>query len=279
MNRKVYKMAAFTTDPSGGNPAGIVFNADNLSEKEMLTIAGDVGYSETAFVMDSELADFRVRFFTPVDEVDLCGHATIATYNLMRDLDMIGTTEYIQETKAGILKLRIKNKNIFMEQNLPQYLDIIDKKEILPCFKGMTLEDLDVLPVQIVTTGLKDIILPIKDLARLNSLQADFSKINEISQKYDVVGIHAFCIGENKDFDAHARNYAPRYGIDEEGATGTANGALSCYLQKHCSPDKETYLIEQGVAMGRPSKIQAILNIDKQEIKEVFVGGSAVRIK
>ena len=280
MYSKVYRIAAFTKSPLGGNPAGIVFDADNLTEKEMLNIATEVGYSETAFVMNSDIADFKVRFFTPVDEVDLCGHATIATYNLMRDLDLIKVGDYMQETKAGVLKLRIEEECIFMEQKQPEYLEVIDPIEILKCFIGMRLDQMDDLPVQIVTTGLKDIILPIKDVETLNALEPNFEEIEAISYKYDVVGIHAFSISKSNEFDAHARNFAPRYGINEEGATGTSNGALACYMMKYCGEDnKKNYVIEQGVAMGRPSKIQVGLNIKDGKITAVFVGGTATAIQ
>ena len=91
---KVYTLNAFTDDVSGGNPAGVVLDADNLTEKQMQGIAKKVGFSETAFVMSSDSADFRVRFFTPSDEVDLCGHATIATFKLLLLKGRIATVVY-----------------------------------------------------------------------------------------------------------------------------------------------------------------------------------------
>lgn len=109
-------MRAFAKTEKGGNPAGVVFDADGLSESSMKEIASEVGYSETAFVMKSHMADFRVRFFTPIEEVDLCGHATIAAFNLMRDEKIILPGNYTQETKAGVLKLRVYENTVFMEQ-------------------------------------------------------------------------------------------------------------------------------------------------------------------
>ena len=84
MNKKIYRISALKYNNMGGNPAGVVLDADLLSESDMPTIAKEVGYSETAFIMKSLNADFKVRFFTPVAEVDLCGHATIASFNLLK---------------------------------------------------------------------------------------------------------------------------------------------------------------------------------------------------
>ena len=105
MDLTVYKLSSFPKEGHGGNEAGVVLDADSLKDKEMLKIAKEVGFSETAFVSNSNVADFKVRFFTPVNEVSLCGHATIATFNLLRDKEIISPGIYTQETKAGILKL------------------------------------------------------------------------------------------------------------------------------------------------------------------------------
>lgn len=279
MANKIYRVTAFTNNIKGGNPAGVVLNADSLSYDEMLAIAKQVGYSETAFVMESSLADFKVRFFTPVEEVDLCGHATIATFNLLRDMNLISTGHYTQETKAGILKLEIHNDYIFMEQNTPQYYEEIPITEILPCFKNVAKDYILEMPIQVVSTGLKDIILPIKSLEALLDLEPDSKMIDDLSRKYNSSGIHAFCFDTINGHEAHTRNFAPRYGIDEESATGTANGALSCYLMKYTSHKFDgKFTIEQGYKMMKPSTILTRIELIENKIVKVFVGGSAVII-
>ena len=104
----IYKISSFTLNGSGGNKAGVVLEADGLTSKDMLRIANNVGYSETAFVMNSKIANFKVRFFTPLSEVDLCGHATIAVFNLLQQKEIINLGIYTQETKAGVLRLDIR---------------------------------------------------------------------------------------------------------------------------------------------------------------------------
>ncbi len=281
MIEKVYRMSAFAAADNGGNPAGVVFEADHLTEERMKEIAAEVGYSETAFVMKSDLADFKVRFFTPTEEVDLCGHATIATFNLMRDQGLVKPGQYTQETKAGVLKLRVYEDSVFMEQTLPEFYEIIPKDQVSDCFSigdGEYLGDSD---VQIVSTGLKDIMLPVNDLDTLLKMKPDFEKITEISKKYDVVGIHAFALDTYGDGTAHTRNFAPLYGIDEESATGTSNCALACYLDKGGNEGVEgRYVFEQGYCMDSPSEIRVELVKDKEgKLSGVYVGGKATRVK
>ncbi|WP_069999960.1 PhzF family phenazine biosynthesis protein [Cellulosilyticum sp. I15G10I2] len=280
MSNLIYRISAFTKDIQGGNSAGVVLDADFFTDEQMLEIAKKVGYSETAFVMKSALADFRVRFFTPVDEVALCGHATIAVFNLLRDLGLISIGNYTQETKAGILKIQVHNDSVYMEQNPPEFFELIDKTVIEECFKSQFKNYIGEMPIQIVSTGLKDIILPVKNLKTLLDMQPDFKLIDLLSRKYDVTGIHAFCLDTFTGCEAHTRNFAPRYGIPEESATGTSNGALACYLMKYMRNEfTGNFIIEQGYSMKKPSKIIAKLNLDGNIIKEVYIGGSAVRSK
>ena len=165
---KVYTLNAFTDDVSGGNPAGVVLDADNLTEKQMQGIAKKVGFSETAFVMSSDSADFRVRFFTPSDEVDLCGHATIATFKLLLLKGRIATGVYKQETLAGILSVEaLADGSILMEQSIPEYYEIIEPSEIAKSLGLLVSELSEDYPVQVVSTGLKDIMVPVKSLEAL----------------------------------------------------------------------------------------------------------------
>lgn len=279
MTKHVYRVTAFSDSIDGGNLAGVVLDANSLSEEQMLEIAKEVGYSETAFVMRSTKADFKVRFFTPTDEVDLCGHATIATFNLLRDLGIISVGCYTQETKAGILKIQIYNKYVFMEQNTPMYYELIDKNEIKECFESYHTDYIGNMPIQIVSTGLKDIMLHVNDLETLLDLRPNLDLIDSISRKYDVVGIHAFCLDTLYGGEAHVRNFAPRYGINEESATGTSNAALACYLMKYLKNEFDgDFVIEQGYSMRKPSKIIAKVRAIDDNVIEVYIGGSAISI-
>ena len=270
---ELYRLRAFPKTSNGGNKAGVFINGYNLTETDMQTIAKRVNYSETAFVLKSDLADFKVRFFTPNSEVDLCGHATIATFNLLRDLKIISPGIYTQETKAGILKLDVRNDFVFMEQPAPKFYDLVDNDLIRKCFKKIDLDER--FKPQIVSTGIKEIFIAVKSIEELNALAPDFGAISALARTYSAIGIHAFALGE--DADAYGRNFAPVVGIDEESATGTSNGALACYLYKYWKK-KNNYVLRQGYSMSQPSEIIVNLEIENESVKKVHVGGSAIII-
>lgn len=275
----IYILNAFAKTKGGGNPAGVVLDAEYLSETEMLKIAKQVGFSETAFLMKSNKADFRVRFFTPAAEVDLCGHATIATFSLLFRKGIIEAGFYTQETKAGVLKISAQaDGSIYMQQNIPSFGKIISKLQISESLQ--VSEDIICknLPVQIVSTGLSDLIVPINSWQNLQKIKPDFARVKKLSRQYSVVGYHLFCLETLQSNSAHCRNLAPLFDINEEAATGTASGALACYMFKHGLINKkqaENLVFEQGYTMKRPSEILASLKIVNNEIREVWVGGSA----
>ncbi len=273
MDLHVYKLTSFPKEPHGGNEAGVVLDTGALTEKQMLRIANKVGFSETAFVSESNVADYKVRFFTPINEVSLCGHATIATFNLLRNKDIIKPGIYTQETKAGILKLDVKEDIVFMEQNIPEYGQIIDPLELSNCFYNDNYVNME-LPIVILSTGMREIFLPINSVKKLNNLTSNIEGIIKLSNKYNVIGIHAFSV-TNGEVDAYGRNFAPIVGIDEESATGTSNGALGCYLYKYVNPSKNEFTLRQGYSINKPSEIITKLNIKNRNIESVWVGGTA----
>ena len=195
MKINYYQLNSFAKSSSGGNPAAIVLNSDNLSEDIMQKIAKTINFSETAFVSNSNYANFKVRFFTPNEEVDLCGHATIGTFSILLSNKIITPGLYNQETKAGILDVEVKSdSSIMMNQSLPIFYEEIPKYEIANSL-NISVDDIeDDIPIQIVSTGLKDIIIPIKNLSILTSIKPNFKKIIDISKKYNVVGYHAFSL-------------------------------------------------------------------------------------
>jgi PhzF family phenazine biosynthesis protein len=278
----VYTLNAFSKDSKGGNPAGVVLDADHLLEAQMKAIAQVVGFSETAFVTSSKMADFKVRFFTPNGEVDLCGHATIATFFLLSTLKRINIGTYTQETKAGILTIEsLKNGTLFMHQTMPEFFEHVSKDEVVQSL-NIPIEFVDQdLPIQIVSTGLRDLIVPIRSLSDLHFIMPDFDAISRLSKKYNVVGYHVFTMETNFESTAHCRNFAPLLGIPEESATGTASGALSSYLWKHqlATDFTKPMVYEQGYSMNEPSEIFSILKIEDGVVVEVKVGGIASNIE
>lgn len=269
---KIYVSSAFSKDHTGGNKAGVVLDHPELTDAEKMIISEELGYSETAFVTESEFADFKLEYFTPTEEVSLCGHATIATFATLKLLGKLNCNEYTIETKGGFFQIHVKDDGlVMMQQNQPQYYELLNDKEMAHCM-GRNYAGARGT-IQIISTGWKDIILPIKTITDLYRISPDFDKMTELSREKNVVGIHAFAIPEDtSEIDAVCRNFAPLYGINEESATGTASCALAGYFFKYLNK-KNTYVFEQGYTMNLPSRIIVKVEYDKDQIERIYVGG------
>ena len=267
----IYAAAAFSKDNKGGNRAGVVLGRSELTSVQKAAIAKEMGYSETAFVLDSDKADYKLQYFTPTEEVPLCGHATIAAFSTLKLLNMLDKPDCTIETEAGILNIHIKDDGlILMEQNRPAYLEVLDSDIFTGCIERNFIDHR--FPIQIVSTGLNDVMLPVDSVEHLEQLSPDFEMIANMSKEKEVVGVHAFTIIKESDVTAICRNFAPLYGIDEESATGTANCALACYLFKYYKQQSQ-YVFEQGHNMGDISRIVVNLSYHENVIDSVFVGG------
>lgn len=276
----VHSIHAFSHNGQGGNPAGLVLHSEHLDRKTKQQIARIVGYSETAFIEKSNTADFKISFFTPKEEVDLCGHATIGSFSYMLSKNLLTFGKYSIETKNDILQIQInENSTVSLFQPLPQFFDILPLDEVADSLDITPDQLMKELPIQIVSTGLRDILIPIKNRDILSTITPDFSKITRISEKYNVIGYHLFTLDTvSEKSTAHCRNFAPLYDIPEESATGTSNGALSCYLHQYniLNNNRSPLIFEQGFTMNQPSRIQVELRIDSfGKIIAVKVGGNA----
>lgn len=273
---------AFTYENKGGNGAGVLVLDEQISNDKKQEIAYKVGLSETAFIFKLDEKDYDLSFFTPLCEVDLCGHATIAAFYYLGKTGHIKgfneTRTVFQNTRAGRLKIEITFKNedveyVLMQQSEPHiYGELKDKLQIAKSLgmdeSSIGLPDCDINPT-IVSTGLKDILIPVVTRDVLNSIKADFKMIEDISNENDVVGYHVFTIEEGI---VYARNFAPSVGINEECATGTSNGALGSLLySKGFSNQME---VIQGEAMNQKSLIYVKVD-NNNGIINVYVGGKA----
>ncbi|MFJ7667543.1 PhzF family phenazine biosynthesis protein [Lysinibacillus sp. NPDC097195] len=269
MKISVYVASAFSKNLKGGNKAGVVFMENPLTTTQKMAIAKQLGYAETAFISASVIADYKLEYFTPKEEVDLCGHATIGAFTILMHNNKLFKDRYTIETNSGVLTITIKDGIIFMEQNKPIFYDVIASHEFIDCFDIKAIDS--TYPIQIVSTGLKDILIPLQNETRLHALQPNFEKIKEISKYYNVVGMHLYTLDDNRII---CRNFAPLYDINEEAATGTSNGALACYLYEQHHLQKEVYVFEQGYSLHSPSEILVKLATNsKNEIEKVYVGG------
>lgn len=284
MNRWIYQVDAFTNYAYGGNPAGVLTDGSGLSTAQMQKIAMEMSLSETAFVIPGKPGyDFEVRFFTPTEEVDLCGHATIATFHQLKALGMIpeGKKELIQKTKAGLLTVRYEeNGSVLMRQADPQYIKQHPEFSTLAEIMGTVPGELRIPGVleapETWSTGLPDIMLPVSSVALLKSLQPNMGELAAYSRAENVTGVHAFALDESGE--VWCRNFAPACGIPEEAATGTSNGALGACLHHHGwkAGQPLIFTAHQGDWMGRPSRIT--VSVLGAEHPEVWVGGHGVTV-
>jgi len=268
----VYVASAFSKDNAGVNKAGLVFDRPDLSSDQKMALAKKLGYAETAFITSSSVADFRLEYFTPTEEVPLCGHATIGTFAILNLLNKLSKNNYTIETKSGVLSIKVDSDGmVFMEQNTPTFFNELSLDLFNDCLDVNSINDK--LPIQIVSTGLRDIMVPIKSTKYLQQLDPNFNVMTELSKEQNVIGVHAFALEEGKDnITAICRNFAPLYDIDEESATGTSNCALACYLFKYVEK-KSQYIFEQGYNLNSPSRIIVNLKTHDDMIDAVFVGG------
>ncbi|GAB0168713.1 PhzF family phenazine biosynthesis protein [Lysinibacillus sp. CTST325] len=274
-----YVIDAFTETKFGGNPAGVVIY-ENLDEEFMQKFAAEVHFSETAFIKKIDNKNFDIKFFTPTTQVELCGHATIASFKALLDSCAIeDNNTYFMNTLAGTLAVEVNQSFIMMEQAEPQLGKIFDDYDRLSSlFKIDKSQIGDInfnLVPQAASTGLWDIMLPIKTKNDLYALNPDFKALAEFSKINKVGGVHAFTL-DTEEGIAESRNFCPLYGIDEEAATGTSNGALTYYLfHNHILNEfDQEYSFLQGHSMGRPSNIFTKL-INKNNPR-VMVGGQAI---
>ena len=275
---RYYIVDAFTDRPFGGNSAGVVLLGEEAfpDESLMIKVAAELRYSETAFVRRLSATEYHLRYFTPKAEVELCGHATIATFSLLHSLG-IAEGECRCRTLAGDLCIEV-GKKVLMQMSAPRIVKTI--ADIAPIYKALGINGyIPSLPVQVAYTGLEDIMIPIQDVEALNALHPDMEAVAALTEKHKAVSFHCFAlptqaIGQsgNQTITAHVRDFAPLYGIPEESATGTANAALTHYLSTlGVIPAMGDFSYMQGEAMGRPSSVATRISADGT----IYVGGTA----
>ncbi|HOC08286.1 MAG: PhzF family phenazine biosynthesis protein [Clostridiales bacterium] len=283
---KVYKVNAFTYRGMGGNGAGVVRCIDFPPPEVMQKAASVLGFSETVFIRPVK-GGYHSRFYTPECEVPTCGHATIAAFFLLSVLGEIrggdGEIKLRQETGEGSLPVYVRFRQgrvdkIFMEQSPPKSLGRVKDRELEELCRCLGLDPANIgvakggdVEVEIISTGLPDIMVPVTSRIALDRISPDFSRLANLSRRLGVVGAHVFTMETgNDDFTVLCRNFGPAVGINEESATGTSNGALGYYLYKRGLLPGGEMVSGQGHGMGNPSTIYV-----RVEQGKVLVGGKA----
>lgn len=266
---------AFIDGETGGNPAGVVLDANRLSSEQKRKIAQIVGLPETAFVSKSEIATLKLEFFTPEKQIAHCGHATIATFSRLRELGLVKNGRLSKETIDGIRAIIVDEDRVSMEQRAPTYSTVSDIEAIRASL-GLS-GDLSADSMAIVSTGNPFLLIQLANAAAVAAIQPNQSLISAISEQYDLIGYYLFSTETViPGRQAGARMFAPRYGVNEEAATGMGAGPLGCYLHDYRGVAATTLLIEQGRLMQpiSPSVIKVDLQVVNGSINRLMVGGT-----
>ena len=288
----VFHYDAFTNKPNMGNPAGIVLDADGLTEEEMQRIAEKVGFNETSFVLSSEVAHIRMRYFTPGYEMDLCGHGTVGTIYALRERGLLEEKASLTiETKAGILPIQIViNENgetfIKMRQAAPQFKDFAGSKEELARSIGLEVNDLDVsLPIVYGSTGNCTVIVPIKNLNACERMKPNNAAFPSVLKEIPNASIHPICLETyDEKVHMHGRHFSSAYaGTIEDPVTGTASGVMGAYYATYVEKDFDhemELIVEQGQEIHKDGRVTVYVTKDVESEKlQIDIAGTAVYVK
>ncbi|PGS36743.1 isomerase [Bacillus cereus] len=288
----VFHYDAFTNKPNMGNPAGIVLEANGLTEGEMQCIAEKVGFNETSFVLSSKVADIRMRFFTPGFEMDLCGHGTVGTIFALCERGLLEEKSSLTiETKAGILPIQIGvNENgetfIKMRQAAPQFKEFTGSKEELAHSIGLEENDVDVsLPIVYGSTGNWTVLVPVKNLDVCERMKPNNEVFPSVLKEIPNASIHPVCL-ETYDEQAqmHGRHFSSAYaGTIEDPVTGTASGVMGAYYATYLKKDFDhemELIVEQGQEMNKDGRVTVYVTKDVENEKlQIDIAGTAVYVK
>ncbi len=286
---RVYQVDSFTKELFRGNPAGVVANADGLTDEQMRSIARELNNSETAFILKptENNHDVWIRFFTPTIEIPICGHATIAAHYIRSLENNSESSTVIQKTGAGILPVEIfKEKDdykIIMTQGKIEFFTPFNHEIRKSIHQALHLEENDIdekCPMQIVSTGHSKVLIGIKSQKTLDSLKPNMDALVTISKEIKCNGYFVFTFNTNEeDVLTKGRMFAPAIGVNEDPVTGNANGPLGAYLVYHklvnTNKNSFSFIGKQGEAINRTGIVEVEVEIENGSPKTVKVGGNA----
>lgn len=289
----------FTDKPFGGNPLAVFPEAEGLTTQEMQALAREMNLSETTFVLPSEApgADFKVRIFTPAAELPFAGHPVVGTHWVLAHLGRVHLREPVTQVRfelgVGVLPADLhvsdgRVERVVMTQDRPTFHAVLEDLSDLAEGLGLDVEAIREtgLPVQVVSTGVPQMMVPIRSLVEVQSLDANRLNVAALNRVCRDVGTECVMVfsfeTERPESTVHVRLFAPLLGVPEDPATGSANGALGAYLVHHrVVPVTEptTYIVsEQGAEISRPSTLFIEVDANAGEPIAVRVGGQVVLV-
>jgi trans-2,3-dihydro-3-hydroxyanthranilate isomerase len=295
---KFYQADVFTSQPFGGNPVAVFPDAKGLTDDQLQQIAREMNLSETVFVFPptDPAAVVRLRIFTPTQEIPFAGHPVLGAFYILAQLGLITAKETVtrvmQECNIGLFPVELHAEDghvvrVVMSQPKPEFLGPVDEVEdIYKVAIALGLAKHVIAdtkwPLEVVSTGLPVLIVPVRTLTAVRSIRPDASAITDVCRRFGANGILVFTTVTVESFaSVHTRMFAPAIGILEDPATGSASGALGAYLVQNgvvdVGPTTEI-IVEQGYEIDRPSRILVQVESDDDVIQEVKVGGHCVMV-
>jgi trans-2,3-dihydro-3-hydroxyanthranilate isomerase len=271
-NYKIFQIDAFTVDSFGGNSAGVMF-AENFTTELMQKIAREMNVAETAFLSNSDKADFKLRWFTPAVEVELCGHATIASLHFLYENGRLADNSSLTfETKSGILTCGISNGWYYMQIPIYRIEEFSgNKEEIIDAIGVERTSVADDTPFIILDNG--NLYFRVDGLKTLQSLRPDFKKLRKLTEdKHEFEGVVVYSLESiDESSFAHSRYFVPYYGIDEDPVTGSTNGPMLMVFRRlgFVDPEAEqlSLIFEQGDTMGRKGRVKVSYNKSTNQLR------------
>lgn len=275
----VLHYTAFSTDPAGGNPAGVVLDASALDDAGMLAIAAELGYSESVFLTEAPgERTYTVRYFSPKAEVPFCGHATVAAALALADRDGPGDLEFL--TRAGTVPVAVASRDGVLRATLTgvePHTEEITPDDLAEALAALDwpAADLDpALPPRIAFAGARHLVLAAATRARLADLAYDFSRLESFMHRLDLTTLQLVWRESERVF--HVRDPFPVGGVVEDPATGAAAGAFGAYARElGIVPDAAVLTLHQGADMGRPGTLTVELRSGDARVR---VSGAGTRI-
>jgi PhzF family phenazine biosynthesis protein len=288
---RIKQVDVFTTVPHTGNPAGVVLDGSTLTEKQMQSIAREMSLSETAFILPPTKhdADVRIKWFGPMSELLLCGHATVAAFHALAEEKKMGMTEekpydFRAETAVGILPVTVQRQRDVSSVMLGVKISPAEKVSHLKVDLVRVLN----IPAsefehRIAITRSDYILVPIKRLHTLFSMHPNLMGMAHFLSTRNLAGLCAFTTETiDRESRVHSRFFAPHRGIFEDPVTGSVQGQLAVCLYDHGFLDvkdgRSVFLAEQGDAIGRRGRVRVELSIDDNRPTSAKIGGSAVTV-
>ena len=289
----------FTDVPFGGNPLAVFPEAEGLTSEEMQKLAREMNLSETTFVLPPEAqgADFKVRIFTPAVELPFAGHPVVGTHWVLAHLGRVDlkapVTEVRFELGVGVLPADLEVADgrvdrVVITSDQPRFLTVLEDLTELAAGLGIPAEAITDtgLPVQVVSTGMPTLMVPVRSLAEVQALDAGNLNVAALRRACEPVGTESVLLftfeTERPEATVHVRMFAPALGVPEDPATGSANGTLGAYLVHHqavtVSEGTNHFISEQGAEMGRPSTLHLLVDRAGGEVTRVRVGGQVVPV-